>query len=31
MVTFAQENSETAKQLAQLTNDLKENVHYFKS
>ncbi|WP_417506116.1 methyl-accepting chemotaxis protein [Marinomonas gallaica] len=31
MVTFAQENSETAKELAQLTNDLKENVHYFKS
>ena len=31
MVTFAQENSETAKQLAQLTSDLKENVHYFKS
>ncbi|MCO4786232.1 MAG: methyl-accepting chemotaxis protein, partial [Marinomonas atlantica] len=31
MVLFAQENSETANQLAKLTRDLKENVHYFKS
>ncbi|CUB02610.1 methyl-accepting chemotaxis protein [Marinomonas fungiae] len=31
MVTFAHENAETARQLAQLTSDLKDNVHYFKS
>ncbi|SBS26941.1 Methyl-accepting chemotaxis protein PctC [Marinomonas aquimarina] len=31
MVTFAHENSDSASRLTQLTSDLKENVHYFKS
>lgn len=31
MVTFAQQNAETANQLANLTKELNENIHYFKS
>ena len=31
MVAFAHENAETATQLEQLTKDLKDNMHYFKS
>ena len=31
MVTFAHENAEIAKQLEQLTHDLRDNIHYFKS